>query len=123
MTILATALVETGSRMDDVIFEEFKGTGNAEIILDRKLAERRIFPAIDVKRSGTRREDLLLSREELEFVWNFRKQTSPAGTAEVAEMLVDSMKKTKTNQDLLRAASHFFGNGVRNNNNRYQGNS
>jgi len=108
LTILATALVETGSRMDDVIFEEFKGTGNMELILDRKLAERRIFPAIDVKRSGTRREELLLSREELDLIWHFRRVTSNLNNVEVMEMLLDAMKKTRTNADLIRALPHFF---------------
>lgn len=108
LTILATALVETGSRMDDVIFEEFKGTGNMELILDRKLAERRLFPAIDVKRSGTRREELLLSKEELELIWNFRRLGANMGNVEVMEMLLDAMKKTKTNEDLLKIMPHFF---------------
>jgi transcription termination factor Rho len=108
LTILATALVDTGSRMDDVIFEEFKGTGNMELILDRKLAERRIFPAIDVKRSGTRREELLLSKEELDLMWNFRRVASNMGNVEVMEMLIDAMKKTRTNADLIRALPHFF---------------
>lgn len=108
LTILATALIETGSRMDEVIFEEFKGTGNMELILDRKLAERRIFPAIDIKRSGTRREESLLSKEELELVWNFRRVTHSLGVVEVAEMLIDAMKKTKTNKDLLRALPKLF---------------
>lgn len=108
LTILATALVDTGSRMDDVIFEEFKGTGNMELILDRKLAERRIFPAIDVKRSGTRREELLLSKEELELIWNFRRVANNMGNVEVMEMLLQAMKKTSTNADLLRALPHFF---------------
>jgi transcription termination factor Rho len=103
LTILATALVDTGSRMDDVIFEEFKGTGNMELILDRKLAERRIFPSIDVKRSGTRKEELLLSKDELTFIWQFRKNFSNSDTAEVAEMLIDALKKVKTNKDLVRA--------------------
>ena len=76
LTILATCLIDTGSRMDDVIYEEFKGTGNMEVHLDRKLAERRIFPAIDIKRSGTRKEELLQSREELEAMWLFRKMTN-----------------------------------------------
>ncbi len=103
LTILATALVETGSRMDDVIFEEFKGTGNMELILDRKLAERRVFPAIDVKRSGTRREDKLLSKEELDLVWNLRRLTTQSsGSLDLTEMLIDAMEKTKTNQDLIR---------------------
>ncbi|NLK00888.1 MAG: transcription termination factor Rho, partial [Clostridia bacterium] len=108
LTILATALIDTGSRMDEVIFEEFKGTGNMELILDRRLAERRTFPAIDVKRSGTRREDNLLSKEELELLWNFRKVTHSSGVVEVSEMLIDSMRKTKTNQDLLRALPQLF---------------
>lgn len=108
LTILATALVETGSRMDDVIFEEFKGTGNMELILDRKLAERRIFPAIDVKRSGTRREEMLLSKEELELMWHFRRETNNCSNNEVTEMLIDSLKKTKTNKDLLRALPQLF---------------
>lgn len=108
LTILATALVETGSRMDEVIFEEFKGTGNMELILDRRLAERRIFPAIDVKRSGTRREELLLSKEELELMWNLRRVTNTMGPVEVTEMLIDAMQKTKTNADLLRALPQLF---------------
>ena len=108
LTILATALIETGSRMDDVIFEEFKGTGNMELILDRKLADRRLFPAIDVKHSGTRREELLLSEEELELIWSFRKITNHMGNIEVTEMLVEALKKTKTNADLIRAFPQFF---------------
>lgn len=103
LTILATALIETGSRMDDVIFEEFKGTGNMELILDRRLAERRIFPAIDVQRSGTRKEELLLSKDELEMIWQFRKATSGAAPWEAMEMLVEQMKRTRTNDDLLHA--------------------
>ncbi|MEL7567127.1 MAG: transcription termination factor Rho [Dehalobacterium sp.] len=108
LTILATALIETGSRMDDVIFEEFKGTGNMELVLDRKLAERRLFPAIDVKRSGTRREDLLLSKEEIELMWHFRRITASMNSIEVTEMLIDAMDKTKTNSDLLRALPKLF---------------
>jgi len=108
LTILATALVETGSRMDDVIFEEFKGTGNMELVLDRRLAERRMFPAIDVKRSGTRREDLLLNKEELELMWNFRRITASTNSGEVTEMLIDALDKTKTNADLLRALPQLF---------------
>lgn len=108
LTILATALIETGSRMDEVIFEEFKGTGNMELVLDRKLAEKRIFPAIDVKRSGTRREELLLSKEELELVWNFRRMFASYGTSEIIEMLIDAMQKTKANRDLLRALPQLF---------------
>ncbi len=101
LTIMATALIETGSRMDDVIFEEFKGTGNMELILDRRLAERRIFPAIDVQRSGTRKEELLLSREELEWMWYFRKATVNMAPWEAMEMLIDRMKKTKSNEEIL----------------------
>jgi transcription termination factor Rho len=108
LTILATALVETGSRMDDVIFEEFKGTGNMELVLDRKLSEKRIFPAIDVKRSGTRREELLLSKDELGLVWNFRRTFASYGTSDISEMLIDAMKKTKGNNDLLRALPELF---------------
>lgn len=102
LTILATALVETGSRMDDVIFEEFKGTGNMELVLDRRLADRRMFPALDLHRSGTRKEDLLLSKEELEMMWSFRKVFSSASVGEVMETLADSLRKNKTNFDLLQ---------------------
>jgi transcription termination factor Rho len=108
LTILATALIETGSRMDEVIFEEFKGTGNMELILDRRLADRRLFPAIDLKKSGTRREELLLSKEELELIWNFRKVTNNMGTSEVTEILLETLKKTKTNADLIRALPQIF---------------
>lgn len=108
LTILATALVETGSRMDEVIFEEFKGTGNMELILDRRLAERRIFPAIDVKRSGTRREELLLSKEQLELMWQFRKMTNSMSSVEVTEMLIDALQKTKSNKQLLQILPQFF---------------
>lgn len=107
LTILATALIETGSRMDDVIFEEFKGTGNMELILDRRLAERRLFPAVDVLRSGTRKEELLLSKDELEMIWQFRKATNGATPWEAMEMLVEQMKRTKTNRDLLQAFRHL----------------
>jgi len=107
LTILATALVETGSRMDDVIFEEFKGTGNMELILDRRLAERRLFPAVDVQRSGTRKEELLLSREELEMIWQFRKSTNGATPWEAMDMLVEQMKRTRTNKDLVGAFLHL----------------
>lgn len=102
LTILATALVETGSRMDDVIFEEFKGTGNMELILDRRLAERRIFPAIDVQRSGTRKEELLLSKEELDMMWCFRKIFSNASISESIESLADNLKKTTSNLEMLQ---------------------
>lgn len=97
LTILATALVETGSRMDDVIFEEFKGTGNMEIHLDRKLSEKRIFPAIDINKSGTRREELLLNQRELETIWSVRKALSNAPTQDVTEILIENLMQTKTN--------------------------
>lgn len=109
LTIIATALVETGSRMDDVIFEEFKGTGNMELVLDRKLSERRIFPAIDLKRSGTRKEELLFSSEEMELMWNLRNTFSEYNSVETMQMMIDTMKKTKSNEDLLRAAPIIFG--------------
>lgn len=109
LTIIATALVETGSRMDDVIFEEFKGTGNMELVLDRKLSERRIFPAIDLKRSGTRKEELLFNFEEMELMWNLRNAFSEYNSVETMQMMIDSMKKTKSNEDLLRAAPIIFG--------------
>lgn len=109
LTIIATALVETGSRMDEVIFEEFKGRGNMELVLDRRLAERRIFPAIDVKRSGTRKEELLLSPEEMELVWNLRNMFSDNNPAETMQIMKDTMKKTRSNKDLLRAAPLVFG--------------
>ncbi|WP_238442637.1 transcription termination factor Rho [Desulforamulus reducens] len=101
LTILATALIETGSRMDDVIFEEFKGTGNMELILDRKLADRRLFPAIDIQRSGTRREDLLLSKEELDYVWSLRKVIAGMSSIEALESLLDRLKNTRANDEIL----------------------
>lgn len=101
ITILATALIETGSRMDDVIFEEFKGTGNMELHLDRKLSERRIFPAININKSGTRREDLLLTREELEAVYKIRRAMSSQGTSEVTEKIIDNIAHTRTNRDFV----------------------
>ncbi|MEW6081258.1 MAG: transcription termination factor Rho [Bacillota bacterium] len=101
LTILATALIDTGSRMDDVIYEEFKGTGNMELHLDRKLSERRIFPSIDVKRSGTRKEELLLTPGELDSLWAFRKVTNNMGTAELAELLIERLKKTRSNKEFL----------------------
>ena len=102
LTILATALIETGSRMDEVIFEEFKGTGTMELILDRKLAERRIYPALDIKRSGTRKEDLLLNDKELTTVWQMRKAFSNLDTAEATETLLDGMQHSSTNEELCR---------------------
>ena len=101
ITILATALVDTGSRMDDVIFEEFKGTGNMEIHLDRNLSERRIFPAIDINKSGTRREDLLMNQDELMAVWQIRKDISNSNSTEVTEKIIDGIERTKNNRELL----------------------
>jgi transcription termination factor Rho len=101
LTILATALIDTGSRMDDVIFEEFKGTGNMEIVLNRDLSDRRIFPAIDVNRSGTRREDLLMKEDELAKIWILRKLLSDFTPIEAMEFLLDKMRGTKTNKDFL----------------------
>lgn len=108
LTIIATALIETGSRMDDVIFEEFKGTGNMEIHLDRKLSEKRIFPAIDINKSGTRREELLLTQKELEAIWAIRKAMSNMGTAEVTEMLINRLMQTKTNEDFINSINIAF---------------
>ncbi|HAS17619.1 MAG: transcription termination factor Rho [Nitrospirae bacterium RIFCSPLOW2_12_42_9] len=101
LTIIATALVDTGSRMDDVIFEEFKGTGNMELHLDRKLVDRRIFPAIDINASGTRKEELLVSREDLNRMWILRKVLNPLSTVESMEFLLDKLKGTKSNREFL----------------------
>lgn len=103
LTIISTALIETGSRMDEVIFEEFKGTGNNEINLDRKLADRRLFPAFNIKRSGTRKEELLLTEEELQKVWVLRKVISPMDDIEIMELLLDKMKKSKNNEVFLKS--------------------
>jgi transcription termination factor Rho len=103
LTIIATALVETGSRMDDVIFEEFKGTGNSEIVLDRKMADRRIFPAVDINKSGTRKEELLLTREELNKVWVLRKVLNPLSPVEAMELMLEKLAKTKANKEFLDA--------------------
>ena len=103
LTIISTALIETGSRMDEVIFEEFKGTGNMEINLDRKLADRRLFPAINIKKSSTRKEELLLSDEELQKIWVLRKVINPMDDAEIIELLLDRMRKTKNNEAFLRS--------------------
>ncbi len=108
LTILATSLIETGSRMDDVIFEEFKGTGNMEVHLDRTLSEKRIFPAININKSGTRREELLLSKEELETVFALRKALSTMPMADVTEQLIDQMIATKNNEEFLKRTSYFF---------------
>ena len=105
LTIMATALVDTGSRMDDVIFEEFKGTGNMELHLDRKLVDKRVFPAIDINKSGTRKEDLLLSKDELNRVWILRKVLSPLSVTESMELLIDKLGKTSSNEDFLGAMS------------------
>ena len=103
LTVLATALVDTGSRMDDIIYEEFKGTGNMELHLDRNLAERRIFPAIDIQRSGTRKEELLMSEEELEVLWQLRRQTDRMDKVEVLQTLLKQIKNTKSNSELINA--------------------
>ncbi len=103
LTIMATALIETGSRMDDVIFEEFKGTGNMEIHLDRKLVDKRVFPSIDINKSGTRKEELLLSKDELARVWILRKVLSPLSQAEAMELLLDRMGKTNSNAEFLNS--------------------
>jgi transcription termination factor Rho len=105
LTIIASALVETGSRMDDVIFEEFKGTGNAEIVLDRKLTEKRIFPSIDINKSGTRKEELLIAKEELNRAWVLRKVLSALSSVEAMELLLERLSKTKSNADFLSAMS------------------
>jgi transcription termination factor Rho len=105
LTIVATALIDTGSRMDDVIFEEFKGTGNMEIHLDRKLVDKRVFPAIDINRSGTRKEELLMPREELNRVWVLRKVLNPLSPVESMELLLDKLGKTRSNAEFLAAMS------------------
>src|ERR1044072_8405123 len=105
LTIIATALVDTGSRMDDVIFEEFKGTGNMEIGLDRKLVDKRVFPAIDINRSGTRKEELLVPKDELNRIWILRKVLNPLSTVEAMELLLDKMGKNKTNAEFLASMS------------------
>lgn len=103
LTIIATALIETGSRMDEVIFEEFKGTGNSEIILDRKLADKRVFPAIDIQRSGTRKEELLVPQDVLSKMWVLRRILNPMGTVEAVEFLQDKMKHTKSNDEFFQS--------------------
>lgn len=108
LTIIATALIETGSRMDDVIFEEFKGTGNMEIHLDRKMSEKRIFPAIDINKSGTRREDLLLNQREMESIWAIRKAMSNLGTSDVTEMILNKLTQTKTNEEFVNSINKSF---------------
>jgi transcription termination factor Rho len=103
LTIMATALVDTGSRMDDVIFEEFKGTGNMEVHLDRKLADKRVFPSIDINQSGTRKEELLVDKDDLNKMWILRKVLSPLSTVESMEFLIDKIKNTKTNKEFLES--------------------
>ena len=101
LTIIATALIDTGSRMDEVIFEEFKGTGNSEIVLDRKVADKRIFPAMDILKSGTRKEDLLVQRQDLQKIFVLRRILSPMGTTDAIEFLIDKLKQTKSNADFF----------------------
>jgi len=103
LTIIATALIDTGSRMDEVIFEEFKGTGNMEINLDRRLSDKRIFPAINIKRSGTRKEEILLTEEELQKIWVLRKVINPMDDSDIIELLIDRMMKTKNNEAFLKS--------------------
>ncbi|MDE3153970.1 MAG: transcription termination factor Rho, partial [Acidobacteriota bacterium] len=105
LTIIATALVDTGSRMDEVIFEEFKGTGNLEIHLDRKLTDRRVFPSIDIQKSGTRKEELLIPKDDLNRVWVLRKVLNPLSPVEAMELLLSKMAKAKSNADFLSAMS------------------
>jgi transcription termination factor Rho len=113
LTIMATALIDTGSRMDDVIFEEFKGTGNMEINLDRKLADRRIFPAIDIAKSGTRKEELLIEASELQRIWVLRKVLDQLSPAEAMELLLENMKKTEHNSDFLNSMNQAPTRGAR----------
>jgi transcription termination factor Rho len=101
LTIIATALVDTGSRMDEVIFEEFKGTGNSEIILDRKVADKRTFPAIDITKSGTRKEELLVDKGVLSKMWVLRRVLMPMGTTDGLEFLIDKLRHSKTNSDFF----------------------
>ena len=103
LTIVATALIETGSRMDEVIFEEFKGTGNMEIRLDRRIADRRLYPAMNVNQSATRKEELLLSEEELSKMWVLRKVIGPMDEVSVIELLLDRMRLSKNNEAFLRS--------------------
>ena len=110
VTILATALVETGSRMDDVIFEEFKGTGNMELHLDRRLSEKRIFPAIDLNKSGTRREDLLMNQDEMEAIWLMRRALSGSSNQDAAEAIIDNLAHTRTNRDFIEIIKKVFKN-------------
>jgi transcription termination factor Rho len=110
ITILATALIETGSRMDEVIFEEFKGTGNMELHLDRKLSEKRIVPSVNLNKSGTRREDLLMDPEELDAIWLMRRAMSNLGTQEVTEIIIDHIAHTRSNADFIKIISKLLEN-------------
>jgi transcription termination factor Rho len=101
LTIIATALIDTGSRMDEVIFEEFKGTGNSEIVLDRKIADKRVFPAIDILKSGTRKEDLLVNKVDLQKTFVLRRILNPMGTTDAIEFLISKLKQTKSNADFF----------------------
>ena len=101
LTIIATALVDTGSRMDEVIFEEFKGTGNSEIVLDRKIADKRVYPAIDILKSGTRKEDLLVDKVDLQKTFVLRRILNPMGTTDAIEFLISKLKQTKSNSDFF----------------------
>ena len=103
LTIIATALIDTGSRMDEVIFEEFKGTGNSEIVLDRKVADKRIFPALDVGKSGTRKEELLVEPDVLRKMYVLRRILNPMGTVDAIEFLLDKLRQTKTNGDFFES--------------------
>jgi transcription termination factor Rho len=102
LTIISTALIDTGSRMDEVIFEEFKGTGNSEIVLDRKVADKRVFPAMDILKSGTRKEDLLIDKVDLQKTYVLRRILNPMGTTDAIEFLLSKLKQTKSNAGLLR---------------------
>jgi transcription termination factor Rho len=101
LTIIATALIDTGSRMDEVIFEEFKGTGNSEIVLDRKLSDKRVFPSIDITKSGTRKEELLVGKGDLSKMWMLRRILSPMGVNDSMEFLLEKLKHTKSNADFF----------------------
>ncbi|MEP3302863.1 MAG: transcription termination factor Rho, partial [Roseibium sp.] len=101
LTIIATALIDTGSRMDEVIFEEFKGTGNSEIILDRKISDKRVYPSIDIQRSGTRKEELLVPAERLKKTFVLRRILNPMGTVDAIEFLLDKLKQTKSNDEFF----------------------
>ena len=103
LTIIATALIDTGSRMDEVIFEEFKGTGNSEIILDRKVSDKRIFPAIDITKSGTRKEELLVGKDMLSKMWVLRRVLMPMGPSDAMEFLMEKLKQSKNNHDFFDA--------------------